>query len=64
MSRTPFATAIGVAGLLAYVVGAVTLADRLAPMHWAVQALYFVVAGVLWVAPASLLMVWAARTRA
>jgi hypothetical protein len=32
-------------------------------MHWAVQALYFLVAGVLWVVPARWLMIWALRRR-
>ena len=31
------------------------------PMHWLVQALYFLVAGVAWAWPAQRLMYWAAR---
>jgi hypothetical protein len=61
MSRIPIATIVGITGFLAYVVGAVTLADHLAPMHWALQALYFLAAGTLWVIPARSLMLWAAR---
>ena len=60
MSRIPIAAIIGLVGFLAYVVAAVTLADHV-PDHWAVQALYFVAAGVLWVIPARALMYWAAR---
>jgi hypothetical protein len=61
MSRVLPASLIGVFGFLAYVVGVVTLADLVTPLHWAVQALYFLVAGVLWVIPARWLMLWAAR---
>ena len=65
MSRRPtkrvlIAVPLGLLGFVAYVGLAVTLADRLAGLHWAVQALYFVVAGVLWVLPAHYLMLWAA----
>ena len=61
MPRAFIATVLGFSGFVAYVVGVVTLADRLGPMHWAVQALYFVVVGVLWVVPARWLLLWAAR---
>jgi hypothetical protein len=61
MSRIAFATLIGLAGFVAYVVAAVTLADRLAGAHWALQAAYFVVAGMLWVIPAHFLILWAGR---
>jgi hypothetical protein len=30
-------------------------------MHWAVQALFFLVAGTVWVVPVRSLMLWAAR---
>jgi hypothetical protein len=61
MSRVLPASVLGVLGFLAYVVAVVTLADLVTPLHWAVQALYFLVAGVLWVLPARWLMLWAAR---
>jgi hypothetical protein len=63
MLRAPSALLAGLAGFVAYAAGAVWLADQLAPMHWAVQALYFLVAGVLWVVPARWLMIWAFRRR-
>jgi hypothetical protein len=61
MPRIFIATVAGLAGFLAYVVAAVSLADYLSPMHWAVQALFFLVAGVAWVVPARSLMLWAAH---
>ena len=62
-SRTPVATVAGVVFILAYIVLAVTLPDLLLPQHWAVQALYWCVAGVLWVFPIWWLMAWAVRQR-
>jgi hypothetical protein len=65
MSRRPstrvlIAVPLGLAGFIAYLGLAVSLADRVSGLHWAVQALYFVAAGVLWVLPAHYLMLWAA----
>jgi hypothetical protein len=59
-SRVLIALPLGLAGFVAYIALAVTLADRVAGLHWALQALYFVVAGVLWALPAHFLMLWAA----
>ncbi len=61
MPRILIATIVGLVGFVAYVVAAVTLADYLSPMHWALQALFFLVAGTLWVFPIRSLMYWAAR---
>jgi hypothetical protein len=61
MSRIAFAAVVGLAGFFAYVVAAVTLADRLVGWNWAVQAAYFVCAGMLWVIPAHFLILWAGR---
>ncbi|MBN8891754.1 MAG: hypothetical protein BGP12_17560 [Rhodospirillales bacterium 70-18] len=61
MSRIPIAVLAGVVGFVAYIVGVVTLADLVVGRHWAVQAAYFVLAGVLWALPARWLMLWAAR---
>lgn len=62
-SRVPVASVAGVVFILAYVFLAVTLPDLLWPQHWAVQALYWCVAGVAWVFPIWALMVWAVRRR-
>lgn len=61
MSRVPVATIAGILGFLLYIGAVVALADHVLPRHWAVQLLYFTVAGVAWVWPASRLMYWAAR---
>jgi hypothetical protein len=63
MSRIPIAVCLGLGGFLAYTIAAVILADRLGPMPWPVQLVYFAVAGVLWVFPARWLMLWAAHLR-
>ena len=61
MPRILFASVVGLAGFLAYLVAAVTLYDQVASLHWALQALYFVLAGTIWVIPIRSLMIWAAR---
>lgn len=58
-SRALLATLIGVTGFLLYVGAAVTLADHVLPLHWTLQVLYFVIAGMAWTVPARWLMVWA-----
>jgi sugar phosphate permease len=63
MPRVLIATVAGLAGFVAYVAAAVVLADGVTRMHWAVQALYFLAAGLLWTLPARWLMLWAARPR-
>jgi len=61
MSRIPIAVLAFLIGFTAYVVAVVTLADHVLPLHWTVQAVYFVVAGIAWAWPARALMAWAAR---
>jgi hypothetical protein len=58
--RIVVAVVAGLLGFLLYVAAVVALADQM-PRHWAVQVLYFVVAGSAWVVPARWLMLWAAR---
>jgi hypothetical protein len=45
------------AGLFAYVLGAIALADAI-PKHWLAQLLYFAVAGIAWSLPAIPLIKW------
>jgi hypothetical protein len=61
MPRILLATVLGLVGFLAYLVAVVTFYDAVAALNWAVQALYFVVAGTVWVIPMRALMIWAAR---
>jgi hypothetical protein len=60
MSRISLAVLVFLVGFTAYVGAAVALADHVLNLHWAVQALYFLVAGVAWAWPARALMFWAA----
>jgi hypothetical protein len=63
-SRTrPYAAAlIGIAFVIAYVAVAITLPDLL-PNQWAVQAIYFLIAGIAWVIPVRWLMLWSVGKR-
>ncbi len=62
MSRPLAAGLMGIGFIIVYVAAAITLPDVL-PGHWAVQALYFLVAGVVWVFPIRWLMLWGAGKR-
>jgi NhaP-type Na+/H+ and K+/H+ antiporter len=61
MSRIPIAVAAFLIGFSLYVTVAVVLADRLAGLNWLIQAVYFLIAGLLWTVPTRGLMFWAAR---
>ncbi|MFT8245801.1 DUF2842 domain-containing protein [Roseomonas sp. BN140053] len=64
MNRLAIAILLGLSGLLLYVVAVVALADFVIGLHWTVQALYYLVTGLVWAIPISWLMRWAARGRA
>ena len=61
MPRVLIATLAGLVGFILYLAAAVTLADPVQRLHWSVQAMYFLAAGLLWTIPARWLMYWAAR---
>jgi uncharacterized protein DUF2842 len=61
MPRVLIATCAGLLGFVLYLAAVVTLADPVERLHWSVQALYFLTAGLLWTIPARWLMYWAAR---
>lgn len=61
MRRSTLATLLGLAGFLAYVVLVLLLADHVRGLHWALELVFFAVAGIVWVWPARALMFWAAR---
>ena len=63
ISRGPIAAAAGLLFVLVYVVGVTTLPDLFPRLHWALEALYWVVAGTVWVFPVTWLMLWAAGKR-
>jgi hypothetical protein len=62
MSRAPAAALMGLVFVIAYVAAVVTLVDRL-PGHWAFQAVYFLVAGLVWVIPIRWLLLWSVHKR-
>ena len=61
-SRPFAATVMGIAFIIFYVAAAITVPDLL-PQQWAVQAVYFLVAGVAWVLPVRWLMLWSVGKR-
>ena len=63
MSRVPIATAAGLLFIAAYIVAAVGLADLLPRQHWSLEAVYWCVAGTVWVLPIWWLMLWGAGKR-
>lgn len=63
MSRATIATLAGLIFVLLYIVAAVAAAVALGRLHWAVEAAYWAVAGVLWVLPIRWLMLWSVGKR-
>ena len=63
MPRKLIASLLGLFGFIAYVVGAVTLADHVTDANVIVQVAFFLVAGVLWTIPARWLMLWSVGQR-
>ncbi len=61
MSRRILATIAGLAFVSGYIVAAVVLADALGRMNWAIEAVYWCIAGVIWVLPIRSLMLWSVR---
>jgi hypothetical protein len=61
MPRIPIAVLAFLIGFSLYVAAAIVLADRLTGLNWLIQAVYFLIAGVLWTLPTRWLMFWAAR---
>lgn len=52
-----FGTGVLIAGLCAYVLGAIAIADFV-PKHWLVQLVFFAIAGIGWSLPAIPLIKW------
>ena len=63
MSRPAIATIAGVLFILAYIVAATTLPDLAPRLHWTLEALYWCVAGIVWVFPVRWLMLWSVHKR-
>ena len=63
MPRVPIAIIAGLIGFALYVAAVMIIADTVLTWHWAFQAMYFVLAGSLWVFPIRWLMFWGAGQR-
>ncbi len=63
MSRPSIAVVAGLAFVFFYIAAAVTLPDVIGRMHWAVEAAYWGLAGVVWVFPIRWLMLWSVGKR-
>jgi hypothetical protein len=61
--RIAFALPLGLIGVLAYITAAVALADHVLALHWSIQAIYFLVAGLAWAMPIRWLILWAGHAR-
>ena len=62
VSRPLAATLMGIGFVIAYVAVAISLPAVL-PKNWVFQAVYFLVAGVVWVFPVRWLMLWSVGKR-
>jgi len=58
MSRSLLAFLIGVVGIVLYILAVVALGDHLVMAHWALQLVYYGVAGIIWMWPAKWLIIW------
>jgi hypothetical protein len=63
MSRIVVATVAGLVFMAGWVVSAMLAADYMLKLNFAVQFVYFAVAGFVWVFPIRWLMLWAAHQR-
>ncbi len=63
MSRATIATLAGLVFIVVYMVAATTLPDLVPRLHWTLEALYWCVAGIVWVFPVCWLMLWSVHKR-
>lgn len=56
--RQPFGIFLILAWIAAWSVLVVSAAAWLAPFHWSLHALYYLVAGIAWIAPLKPLLRW------
>ncbi len=63
MSRKPIAVLGGCVFILVYIIAVITLPDHVGPIHWALQALYWAIAGSVWVFPIRWIMLWSVHQR-
>ena len=63
MSRPKIATLAGLLFVFFYVVAVTTVPDLFGRMHWTLEAVYWCVAGIVWVLPIRWLMLWSVHRR-
>lgn len=63
MSRPAIATIAGLLFVAAYIVAAVVFAGAVGRWYWPIEALYWAVAGIVWVLPIRWLMLWSVHKR-
>jgi hypothetical protein len=63
MPRPPIAGIAIVVFATAWIAAAAVIGDHLAGAHWALQALYYVTVGFVWVFPVRWLMLWSVHQR-
>ena len=63
MSRAPIATIAGLLFVFLYIIAVITLPDLIPRLHWTLEALYWLVAGIVWVFPVRWLMLWSVGKR-
>jgi len=59
----PVAIAAILVFAVAWLVAAVLVADWIGPVHWSLQAAYFIVVGFVWVFPVRWMMLWSVHQR-
>jgi hypothetical protein len=63
MPRPPIAATAIVVFATVWIAAAAVIGDHLAGAHWALQALYYVTVGFVWVFPVRWLMLWSVHQR-
>jgi hypothetical protein len=61
-ARSLITTLTIIAGLVVYALATMLLAE-LVPAYWPAQAVFFAIAGLVWIIPAARLVRWSARPR-
>jgi hypothetical protein len=61
MSRTRIAAIAICLFVVAWIAGAMVVGDYVRPLPWGWQALYYPLAGFVWVFPVRWMMLWAVR---
>lgn len=63
MSRPLLATLAGLVFILAYIVLAILIPEWTGRLHWLLEAIYWAIAGIVWVFPIRWLMLWSVGKR-